>query len=386
MSMQFNIVTPTAIHFGPGASKALISALPERAKPVLLVRGASETASGSVRQELEQQGIVVHQVSVRSEPSVASVNAAFAQMAGQPCAAIIACGGGSVLDTAKALRFCIETGTEIPQDFSQIDQDLLDTEGRVLLIAIPTTAGTGADVTSNAVLGTQTAKVSLRGRRLFPSVSFVDPCLMATAPKSVAVGAGLDAVTQVIEAYTSRLASPFTDAITAPNVRLGAETLRSLAQGGDPDLWAQMAWVSLSSGMALANGGLGAAHGLAAVIGGATDAPHGPLCGRLLGPVLIANRKLAEPGSLAARKIAYCIETLADVFPPDHLGPDHLDPDLSGFDAWLAQHNIARLRDYCPDRAGFDAIAEAAVSASSSTKNAVPLRKEEFQEILNAAY
>jgi alcohol dehydrogenase class IV len=381
MSAQFHINTPTSVHFGVGAAKALTSVLPKHVEAVLLVRGTSETTSQPIREDLEEHGVEVHQVSVTSEPSVASINSALHQIIGAQCSAVIACGGGSVLDTAKALRFCLELGSELPEDIGTIEKDSLESSSKIVLVAIPTTAGTGAEVTSNAVLGLTGSKTSLRGRRLFPSVALVDPTLFASAPKAVAVGAGLDALTQTIEAFTSRLASPFTDAITEPNVRLGAQALRKVAERGDEEAWTQMGWVSLSSGIALANGGLGAAHGLAAVLGGRYDAPHGLLCGRLLGPVLSKNRSTAEIGSDAFRKIEHCIEVLTEIFPSGH-GHD----ELSGLGIWLKQYQVPRLRDYCPDRRDFDAISEAAVFASSSTKNAVPLKKADFREILDAAY
>jgi len=369
------------VHFGVGAVKALTSVLPKHVEAVLLVRGASETTSQPIREDLEEHGVEVHQISVTSEPSVASVNSALHQIVGAHCSAVIACGGGSVLDTAKALRFCLELGSELPEDIGTVDQASLESSAKIVLVAIPTTAGTGAEVTCNAVLGLTGLKASLRGRRLFPSVALVDPNLFASAPRSVAVGAGLDALTQTIEAYTSRVASPFTDAITEPNVRLGARALRKVAERGDEAAWTQMGWVSLSSGVALANGGLGAAHGLAAVLGGRYDAPHGLLCGRLLGPVLSKNRSMAEIGSDAFLKIEHCIEVLTEIFPSGH-GQD----ELSGLGIWLKQHQVPKLRDFCPDRRNFDEISEAAVFASSSTKNPVALKKADFREILDAAY
>ena len=360
---------------------ALRSLIPTDVKAVLLVRGASEATSRPVKEDLEEHGFEVQQISVKTEPSVASVNSALHKISRAQCDVVIACGGGSVLDTAKALRFCLEIGMELPEDISKIDQASLNSFAKIVLVAIPTTAGTGAEVTSNAVLGLSGSKASLRGQRLFPSFALVDPTFFPLAPKAVIVGAGLDALTQTIEAYTSRLASPFTDAITAPNIRLGAQALCKIVEGGDKEAWTQMGWVSLSSGIALANGGLGAAHGLAAVLGGKYDAPHGLLCGRLLSPVLSKNRSTADIGSDALRKIEHCIKVITEIFPSGH-GHD----ELSGLDIWLKQYQVPRLRDYCPDRRDFDEIAETAVFASSSTKNAVPLKKADFREILDAAY
>ncbi|MFY2822607.1 iron-containing alcohol dehydrogenase [Ruegeria sp. MALMAid1280] len=381
MAPHFHINTPTSVHFGVGVSQALKSVLPNPTDAVLMVRGKSETNSLPIKKDLEKHGVVVHQISVTSEPSVATVNSALDKVAGKECCAIIACGGGSVLDTAKALRFCLELGAKLPEDIATVDQADLQADASIVLVAIPTTAGTGAEVTNNAVLDVSNSKASLRGLRLFPSFALVDPALLSSAPKAVAIGAGLDAVTQTIEAYTSRLSSPFTEAITEPNIRLGAWAVRKVVERGDQDSWTQMGWVSLSSGLALSNGGLGAAHGLAAVLGSRLKAPHGLLCGRLLGPVLIQNRSVAQIGSETLRKIESSIEALAETF-SEPLGKN----ELSGFEAWLNRNRVPRLRDYSTDKADFDEIAEAAVFASSSTKNAVPLRKADFREILDAAY
>lgn len=380
MIANFTISTPTAIHFGTGTAERLRSVLPQDAASVLLVRGSSGTHALPMADRLEQEGIAVQQIVVPAEPTIQSVNAAFAQAAHSVPDAIIACGGGSVLDTAKALRFCLERNEGLPDDFAVVDQTTLHAAATLPLIAVPTTAGTGAEVTSNAVLGTSCAKVSLRGHFLFPSVALVDPALMKSAPKTVAIGAGLDALTQTIEAYTSCQATPYTDAITEPNLRRGARALRGIIERGDDAAWTEMCWVSLSSGLALANGGLGAAHGMASVLGERHNAPHGLLCGRLLAPVLTQNRSIADIGSQAFRKIENSIEALAETFPSDS------DEDgLSGFTNWLAQHRVPRLRDYAEGKPAFDEF-ETAASASSSQKNAVPLGQADFRQIYQAAY
>lgn len=379
MQAGFTITTPTAIRFGVGCARDLASELPAGA--VLLVRGGSPRTSQPVRTELDRAGRRVHQATVVGEPSVASVNSAFATTKDLQIGVIVACGGGSVLDTAKALRLCLEAGAPLPDDISKVEASALAGANRLPLIAIPTTAGTGAEVTSNAVLGTATSKMSIRGRALYADIALVDPDLMKHAPKEVVLGAGLDAVTQTIEAYTSRLASPFTDALTLQNIALGPQALRRIVEDDDAAAWSDIAWVSLSSGLALANGGLGAAHGLAAVLGARLGAPHGMLCGRLLGPVLLKNRDVAPPGSDAHRRIETCLTALTTTFPP--IGGEGR---LSGFFHWLDQHNVPRLRDFSLNTQSFGPIAEAAVSASSSQKNAVPLRISDLWDILDVAY
>ncbi|MCG7495088.1 iron-containing alcohol dehydrogenase [Thalassobius sp. Cn5-15] len=385
MAAAFHINTPTAVQFGAGVVTMLHSVLPDPAGTVLLVRGSSEAQAAPVIADLAAQGIPLQQIAVTAEPSVASVNAAFAAVSDTRFGAIIACGGGSVLDTAKALRFCLEWGRALPDNIAMVDPAALQRDPALALIAIPTTAGTGAEVTSNAVLGVWraggAAKLSLRGRGLFPSVALVDPDLLATTPKSVALGSGLDAVTQTIEAYTSSYATPFTAALSEPNLRLGARALRRIIEGPDPEAWQHIAWVSLSSGLALANGGLGAAHGLAAVLGARLKAPHGLLCGRLLAPVLIQNRSKVQIGSDVFTRIENSIEALAEVFPKT--GGRN---ELSGFETWLRLHRVPRLCDFGLTPADFAAVAESAVYASSSTKNAVPLEIPDFIHILEAAH
>ena len=137
------------------------------------------------------------------------------------------------------------------------------------MIVLPTTAGTGAEVTSNAILGALNsfAKISLRGPALQPDVALVDPTLMLSAPKSVVLYSGLDAVVQNIEAYTSAYSSPLTQAFSGPAIKSTLMALRDVLESGHAGAWSQLAFGSLSSGLALANCGLGAAHGLASVLG-----------------------------------------------------------------------------------------------------------------------
>jgi hypothetical protein len=151
------------------------------------------------------------------------------------------------------------------------------TEAPLPFIAIPTTAGTGSEATKNAVIGLhdQGRKVSLRDDRMLARLAIVDPALTDGTPWAVTLASGLDAVTQVIEPFVSVKATPYTDAISAPAISAGLMALQRLRQGEDQDARDALAWVSLSGGLALANAGLGAVHGLAGVIGGLCPAPHG---------------------------------------------------------------------------------------------------------------
>jgi alcohol dehydrogenase class IV len=379
MRVPFGISCPTQIRFGPGVSAELETFLPDHAKRVLLLRGAGGAAVAPVRALLKTLDLV--EVSAGGEPSVTSVNAVLDQVDG-PVDAVIACGGGAVLDTGKAVTFCLNHGLRLTDAFGDIDPRLLAVPGAVPLIALPTTAGTGAEVTANAVLdvASQKAKISLRGRGLFPSVALVDPALMMSAPDAVVLHAGLDAVTQIIEAFTSNAATAFSDALTIPALPTGLFALRRVIEDRAQNAMTDMAWTALSSGLALANGGLGAAHGAASVLGGQYGAPHGALCGRLLMPVLRQNLAAAVAGSEAHQRIDTCCAAIAAVFTPLPGGDD-----LSGLEDWVKRHGLPRLGAYGVTPDALDSLAERSMFASSSRKNAVDLAKADYVAMLTQA-
>jgi len=349
---------------------------------VIFVRGASGLAARPVLDRLQNAALDVIEITCAKEPGIAGINDLITQLRGQKSDVVVACGGGSVIDTGKALAFCLAHGLRLSDDFSDIPPDLLAKPGPLPLVVLPTTAGTGAEVTSNAVLdvASKRAKLSLRGRALFAQVALVDPVLMLSAPPHVVLNAGLDALTQIIEAYTSVAATPFSDALTSTNVARGLAALRAVTERPDVAGMTDMAWVSLASGLALANSGLGAAHGLASVVGGGYAAPHGALCGRFLIPVLRQNLAQAERGSDAHHRLMTCHHAIATAFAP--LDPDDL---LSGLDGWISVQALPRLAAYGMKDSDFEGLAQQVVVASSSKKNAVRLDKPHFIHILQAA-
>lgn len=379
----FAFSVPTAIQFGDGVRANVADFLPESAAKIAFVRGGLGLAAASTADLLRERGLLVHSVQCGTEPSVSSVNAAVEALRASTIHAVVACGGGAVIDTGKAIAFCLSHGITLSDDFSEIPDAALKQPGTVPCIAIPTTAGTGAEVTANAVLDipSKQAKISLRGRGLIPSAALVDPQLLPSAPASTALASGLDAVTQIIEAYTSAAATPFSDVLTRPNVDRGLRALKSVIETGSADAWRDLAWVSLCSGLALANSGLGAAHGLASVLGGKYGAPHGALCGRFLLPVLRTNQEEATPGSAVAERLAMCCSAIAQVFEPKI----HTDL-LSGFEAWIDAQGLPRLGQMGVQHEDFAGLAAQSAVASSSKKNAVELSERQFCRILERAF
>lgn len=382
VSISFDFSCPTRIIFGAGRHVELKTFLPTPLGRIAFVRGASGVASAPVLSLLRSKNAIIVDIQCAQEPTVDTLRQAITLLDGHQVEMIVACGGGAVLDTAKALGVLLTTGRDPMDQFDRSPGTDMEHPPRTPCIALPTTAGTGAEVTANAVIGIpeRGIKQSLRGRALYPAVAIVDPDLMRTAPAHVALGAGLDAVTQVVEAYLSNAASPFTDALSAPAIASGLQAVRRVCEDNDSAAWSDMAWVSLSSGVALANGGLGAAHGMAAVIGGQYDVPHGALCGRLLVPVLEQNSRHARHDPDYSRRLEFCTAEIAKAFPPSQ--PDR---PLSGLSKWLSQQNLPRLREWGIEQSDHQQLAKLAAKASSSLKNGVSLKQADFVEILQAA-
>ena len=212
---------------------------------------------------------------------------------------------------------------------------------------------------------------------MLPRIAIVDPALTDDCPRGVTLASGLDALAQVIEPYVSAKATPFTDALTLPVIGPGVAALAGLMRAEDAGARDVMAWVSLSGGMALANGGLGAVHGLAGVIGGVTPAAHGAICGVLLGPVLAMNRAKAE-GEAASRIATVCQLLAAELSVPEAEAPQALAD-------WARQAGLPGLVAQGLDPARHAEVAVAAMQSSSFKGNPVPLTPADLEQVLAEA-
>src|SRR5581483_5999246 len=184
--------------------------------------------------------------------------------------------------TAETVRAGVAAGREHggdPLDYLEaVGSGRTITRPSVPCVAVPTTAGTGAEVTANAVLAVpeHRLKASLRSPLMIPRVVLVDPQLTVSCPPPVTAASGLDALTQCLEPFVSVLATPLTDGLAREGLRRAAAGLRAAyADGRDLAARSDMATCALLGGMALANAKLGAVHGLAGVVGGTADVPHG---------------------------------------------------------------------------------------------------------------
>lgn len=372
----FAITAPGRILFGRGeAAKApdLIRSFGARG---VLVHGANPARAAWLVDRLGPDTLAL---ACQGEPTLADLDAALGQARAHRPEWVVALGGGAALDLGKALAALIPA-TEGPMEHLEVvgrGQPL--TVPPLPFIAIPTTAGTGAEVTKNAVIGLPDLgrKVSLRDDRMVARLAIIDPGLTDGCPKSVTLASGLDAVTQVIEPFVSIKATPYTDALTRPAIGTGMAALMRLMEGEDKEARDRMAWVSLCGGLALANAGLGAVHGFAGVIGGMTGAAHGAVCGALLGPVLQANRA-ASAGATRERLDEVCA-LLAGV-----LGSSAQESP-SALQAWSWAEGLPGLAALGVTEDRHAEIVAAAKGASSMKGNPVDLSDLALREILERA-
>ena len=282
--MNFEFAAPTRIIFGEGRLAdipKIVSAMGSRA---LVVEGRSGRAESLVRQ-LGDVGLATTTLQVSSEPTIALVEAGLAQARRERCDVVVALGGGSVIDAGKAISALLTNDAPVRDYLEVIGKARPLTNRAAPFIAIPTTAGTGAEVTRNAVLMAEDeqVKVSLRSPLMLPAVAVIDPELTYSLPPSVTASTGLDALTQCIEPFVSPQANPLSDAVAREGMhRASGALLRAFRDGSDREARRDMAVASLCGGLALANAKLGAVHGFASPLCGMFPVPHGMACARLL--------------------------------------------------------------------------------------------------------
>lgn len=335
-------------------------------------------------------------LSVPPEPDIEALEDCIEQARVYSPDLVIGFGGGSVLDMAKALA-ALMTNKGDPLDYLEVVG-----KGKALgrpslpCIAVPTTAGTGSEATRNAVFsargeGGGRVKVSMRSPSMLPSVALVDPGLCLGLPPRLTADSGMDAVTQLVEPLVSARANPIVDGLCREGLRRAATALpRAFADGEDADAREDMSFASLAGGLALANAGLGAVHGLAGPLGGLVGAPHGAVCAALLSPVVSANvraltRALEKPGEAAdrARGILDRYGEVARLF-----GSGSADPEgaADALEALAASLDTRGLGELGLSREDFEAVVGAARRSSSMKANPVELSEEELLAVLDAAY
>lgn len=376
--MSFEFATANRILFGPGQFGELPELARKHGRSALLVIGSSSERSDALRRHLIARGVSITPFHVRGEPTMELANEGAAQTRYHTCDSVIGFGGGSVIDAAKAIA-ALATNRRPVIDYVEVigkAQPLLVPP--LPMIAVPTTAGAGAEVTRNSVLTASDAKlkISLRHRLMLPAIALVDPELTYSLPPRLTAATGMDALSQLIEPFVSNRANPLTDAICREGISQAAGSLqRAFKAGSDGQARRAMSLASLFGGLALANAGLGAVHGFAAPLGAMFNAPHGAICAALLAPVMrvnirsiqnaekfeeIARRLTGNPAARAKDGVTFIENLTRDLEIPK-----------------LSSHGIAR--------EDFPQIIAKAKNASSMRANPAPLSDADLDEILSLA-
>lgn len=382
--MQFEFGTASRIVFGRGAIKQLPELARTCGRHALVVTGRSTQRAAPALEALHQSGISSKLFAVEGEPTLDTVRQG-AKAARDGCDLLIGFGGGSAMDAAKAIA-ALATNSGEPLDYLEVIG-----KGEALVhpplpcLAVPTTAGTGAEVTRNAVIGSpeHRVKASLRGPFLLPKVAVVDPELTFNTPLQVTAASGLDALTQLTEAFVSCRAQVFTDMFCRTGMTHVRTALRTAFKDGK-NLAAResMSFASLLSGLALANAGLGVVHGFAAPLGGMLNAPHGALCAAVLPSAVEVNiralrQRAPEHAALGRyREIAHLLTA------NERAEPEDLIPWLLSITRDLC---IQPLKNLGLGPSQIPELVKKAATANSTKANPLPLTMDELTEIAERA-
>ncbi len=380
--MNFEFATAQRIVFGTGKLRELPALIRGMGLRAALVTGSSAERIMPVFQTLKDQGANPAAFSIKGEPTTGRIAELAHQARDQGCDFVVAFGGGSVIDAGKAIAALLTNTHDLMNYLEVIGKGEPLTEDPAPCIAIPTTAGTGAEVTRNSVLlcTEHKVKVSMRHPKMLPTVALVDPELTLSMPPEVTASTGLDAFIQLVEAFVSIKSNPLTDGICREGLKKAAHALpRAYVRGDDLAAREDMALASLFGGLALANAGLGAVHGFAGPLGGMFAAPHGLICATLLPSVFAANiqalgdRDAESPALAKYREVARIVT-----------GNKNADPSegLQWINDLSMQMFVPGLEDFGITEADFPEIVGKAKSASSMKGNPIQLTDEELTDIL----
>lgn len=376
---SFTFGTANRIVFGAGRAAELPSLIQGWGRKALVCTGTRPERHHELIAALPMRAEVFR---VAGEPTVQMARNAVEAATLQGADLVVAIGGGSAVDLGKAVAMLLGNGGD-PLDYLEvIGLGRPITRASVPFVAVPTTAGTGAEATANAVLASPEhgRKASLRSESMIPRVALVDPLLTLDCPPSVTAASGLDALTQCLEPYVCVQASPLTDALTIEGLRRASTGLRAAYQdGSDVAARTDMALCGLLGGMSLANAKLGAVHGFAGVIGGLTDARHGAICAALLASVVEVNvaalrdREPSNPALARYRNTAVLLTGRPDASPADGV-------------AWIRQTvrmlGIRGLAELGVRADMWDDIVTKTRTASSTRGNPIVLTEVELHRVL----
>jgi alcohol dehydrogenase class IV len=357
----------------------------------LIVFNCDESTLARLQVQLVALSIVPTAIRQHGEPTVAHIDAALALARNANCDMAIGIGGGSAIDAAKAVAGLLTNGGEgggLLDYLEVVGKGQKISRPAAPWIAIPCTAGTGAEATRNAVIGFkgegQNFKASIRSELLLARIALIDPELAISVRPSVTASSGMDALCQCIESYTSSGANPMTDALALEGIQRAARSLkRAYLNPRDLDAREDMALAALLSGIALANAGLGAVHGFAAPLGAAFPVPHGTICAALLPHVMAANAAaLRAANHPTASRYATIGRLILNRPAPDD---DAIASAVAFVQSLARDLNIPPLRQFGITPDAVPAQVALAQKSSSMKYNPVPLPPDVLTQILTAA-
>jgi alcohol dehydrogenase class IV len=388
--MNFEFSIPTKIIFGVDSFKSLPKHISELGRKPLIITDDSKRYLEEMANNLISRNITFEYFTVTGEPKIEDIREGTRLAKKFDCDVVVSIGGGSIIDSGKAIAVFITNTGDVLEYLEVIGKGKPITDPPVPIIAVPTTAGTGSEVTSNAVLSSpkDKVKVSARSPLMFPLMAIIDPLLTKSLPPLVTACSGLDALIQLIEVYLSNKSNPFTDALCNEGIKRAARSLkRAYLNGDDIEARQDMSLAAMFSGIALSNAKLGAIHGIAGPLGGMIDIPHGAACAKLFYPVFETNLnafKNREPNSPVLNRFVEVSEILSG----RNKQNEKVDIDncaiivkdfLSVFEI-PALGNFGLTKDMIPD------LAEKSKNSSSMKGNPILLNEQEMQEIIEKAF
>jgi alcohol dehydrogenase class IV len=382
--MRFEFTTATRIVFGPGSITEAGAIARSFGETALVVTGSSGRHE-SLREVLGRAGVKCDVFQTHGEPDLDTVERGVERARKQGCHVVLAFGGGSAIDAGKAIAAMLANPGRLLDYLEVVGAGKSLPNPSVPFVAIPTTAGTGSEVTRNAVLAAtqQKVKVSLRHASMLPRAAILDPVLTHDLPPRLTATTGLDALTQLIEPYVCSRPNPMTDALCLEGLGRVVRSLRkAVRDGGDASAREDMSLAALFSGIALANAGLGAVHGFAGAIGGMYPAPHGAVCAALLPHVMAINVQALRRDPAKAASLARFEEVARTL--TGH--PKAVIADgVNWVNELVVELNIPGLRTYGVLPEHIPDIVAKAERASSMKANPIVLSSTELSEALSRA-
>lgn len=382
MGINFQFATSTRIIFEKDSFKKIPGLVAGLGNKVLIVTGKNTVLANQLAEWLFEINISSEIFSILSEPTTVDVEKGTELARQNICNVIAGIGGGSVIDAGKAIAALVTNRGELTDYLEIIGMGEKLEKAPLPYIAIPTTAGTGAEVTKNAVIKSvdHYVKVSLRSDLMFPAIAVIDPVLTLTMPSEITAYTGVDALTHLLETFVSCHSNPFIDMLCREGMQRIANSIElAFFDGNNLAARENMAMASMLGGMALANVKLGAVHGFAGPMGGMYPIPHGAVCACLLPAVMEINIKAIKEKKLETQLLKY--DEVARILTQNSRA--EAEDGVNWVKEMVKKLKIPSLSFFHISTDSFPELIEKAKNSSSMKGNPVVLTDEQLAEILN---